>query len=67
MQTAQKLHSSAVTHQTLKQPHPLEFNRTTPDAYQLIAMSLQQADTQLDSSPPFPLNLKQALSFEKQG
>ena len=35
-----KLHPIAVTHRTLKHPFPLEFNQTTPNLYQLIALCL---------------------------
>ena len=52
MQTAQKLHNSAETHQTLKQNHPLEFNQANPNAYQMIALCLCNNMTLSWRKPP---------------
>ena len=58
-------HNSAKTHQTLQQPHPLEFNQATPNAYQMIALCL--CNNMTPSQTQTPLNLRETLSFERQG
>ena len=58
-------HNSAKTHQTLQQPHPLEFNQATPNAYQMISLCL--CNNMTPSQTQTPLNLRDTLSFERQG
>ena len=52
MQQFKKLQNSVEAHQTLKQPHPLEFNQATPKCIPDDSpVSVQQHDTQLDTNP----------------
>ena len=44
------MHNSAKTHQTLNKPNPLEFKQATQIIYWMIALCLQQHDTQLDTN-----------------
>lgn len=48
-----KKYSNAVTNQTLKQLYPLEFNKATPNAYQLIVLYLcNKLTPNLTQAPP---------------
>ena len=57
-------HNSAKTHQTLQQPHPLEFNQATPNAYQMIALCL--CNNMTPSQTQLLLTLRETLSFERR-
>ena len=58
------LHSST-KHSLYNNPTPLEFNQATPNAYHMIALCLCNNMTASQTQPP--LNLRETLSFERQG
>ena len=58
------LHSST-KHSLYNNPTPLEFNQATPNSYQMIALCLCNNMTASKTQPL--LNLRETLSFERQG
>ena len=57
--------NSSTRHSVYNNSTPLEFSQTTPNAYQMIALCLCNNMTPNQTQPL--LNLRDTLSFERQG